>query len=86
MNKYFYARSNLVTYTKLHFYQLKSKLKQSFYIIIIIHLLQDINNSTEINLQVALSSDFLSLPKSEVLEILSHDELYVTSEEQVNEI
>ncbi|KAK0041311.1 kelch-like protein 18 [Biomphalaria pfeifferi] len=34
---------------------------------------------------VALSSDFLSLPKSEVLEILSHDELYVTSEEQVFE-
>ncbi|CAL1532393.1 unnamed protein product [Lymnaea stagnalis] len=35
--------------------------------------------------QVAQSSDFVLLPKSEVLEILSRDELYVTTEEQVFE-
>ncbi|XP_059172839.1 kelch-like protein 18 [Physella acuta] len=35
--------------------------------------------------QVALSSDFLTLPKSEVLEILSRDELHIISEEQVFE-
>ena len=34
--------------------------------------------------QVALSTDFLNLPKAEILEILSKDELDVTSEEQVN--
>ncbi|BFZ23237.1 hypothetical protein BsWGS_26276 [Bradybaena similaris] len=35
--------------------------------------------------QVALSSDFLALSKSDMLEILSRDELYVSSEEQVFE-
>lgn len=34
---------------------------------------------------VALTQDFLSLPQSEVLEILSRDELYVNTEEQVFE-
>ncbi|KAK3752242.1 hypothetical protein RRG08_047098 [Elysia crispata] len=34
---------------------------------------------------VALSTDFLNLPKAEILEILSKDELDVTSEEQVFE-
>ena len=32
---------------------------------------------------VAQSQDFLALPKSDILEILSRDELYVNSEEQV---